>query len=73
MVSDTMIWTFERDIWRVRNPRATMAFYGAVPNLMELMTGQYLVKMMVAVIDTSVVYGLVWIIHKQWSIDHLIN
>jgi len=41
-----------------------IAFYGVVSELLGLMLGQYLVKLLVAVADTPVVYGLVRLIRR---------
>lgn len=42
----------------------TIAFYGVVPDLASLILGQYLVKLMVVLCDTPLVYGLVGWIRK---------
>lgn len=37
----------------------TLAFYGVVPDILALIAGQYIIKLLIALADTPVVYGLV--------------
>ncbi len=45
----------------------TIAFIGTVstPLLVSLMVGQYIIKLIIAVLDTPLCYGLVWFIRKR--------
>ncbi|PTX64985.1 hypothetical protein C8P63_101207 [Melghirimyces profundicolus] len=48
----------------------TIAFYGVIPDLAGVIMGQYLVKLLIALIDTPLVYGGVWLIRKRLSEDN---
>ncbi len=43
----------------------TIAFYGVIPHLGAMIVGQYLVKLLIALLDTPLVYGLVWLIRRH--------
>ncbi|KXG44106.1 queuosine precursor transporter [Tepidibacillus infernus] len=43
----------------------TIAFYGVIPNLFTMILTQYAIKLMIAVLDTPVVYGLVYLIRNE--------
>lgn len=43
----------------------TIAFYGVIPHLGPMIVGQYLVKLLIALLDTPLVYGMVWLIRKH--------
>jgi queuosine precursor transporter len=49
----------------------TVAFYGIIPNdvLPKLILGTYLLKLVVAVIDTPIVYLVVYWITGKWTSD----
>lgn len=44
----------------------TIAFYGVIPELGSMIIGQYLIKLLIALLDTPVVYGLVWLIRGRF-------
>ena len=45
----------------------TIAFYGVIPNLTSMIISQYLIKIIIALIDTPIVYGLVYMIKRDFS------
>lgn len=46
----------------------TIAFYGTVPNIMELIIGQYVIKLIIAILDTPLIYMAVAFL-RNWH-DH---
>ena len=42
----------------------TIAFYGVLP-IWPLIMGQWIVKFTIAVLDTPIIYGVVWLIRKD--------
>ena len=47
----------------------TVAFYGVVDNLWGLILGQYVIKLIIALLDTPVLYGMVYLIRRYESPD----
>lgn len=43
----------------------TIAFYGIVPDLWKMILSQYVIKLLIALFDTPIVYGLVYLIRKE--------
>ena len=43
----------------------TIAFYGIIPDLFTMILSQYAVKLMIAVIDTPIVYGIVYLVRRK--------
>lgn len=43
----------------------SIAFYGVFPNIVELITGEYIVKLSVAVIDTFVIYAVLMFLRNK--------
>lgn len=42
----------------------TIAFYGVVENIWPIIFGQYIIKLIIAAVDTPLVYGVVYFIRK---------
>lgn len=43
----------------------TIAFYGIIPDIWSMIISQYAIKLMIALLDTPIVYGLVYLIKKE--------
>jgi len=43
----------------------TIAFLGVIPNLFPLIGGEYLVKLCVAILDTMIIYGVIYLLRKK--------
>jgi uncharacterized integral membrane protein (TIGR00697 family) len=75
-------WTAERHLW-LRNTASTVvsqfidtmifitiAFYGTMP-VFPLIKGQYLIKVLIAVLDTPFVYLVIILIRKGYSVERM--
>ncbi len=48
----------------------TIAFYGVVPELHKLIAGQYIIKVVIAILDTPIAYITIGFLKKQMDINN---
>lgn len=50
-----------------------IAFYGIVEELLMLILGQYVIKVLIAILDTPVLYGAVFLVNKGLRLAHEVD
>lgn len=47
----------------------TVAFYGVVPELLKLMLGQYIIKVVIAILDTPIAYIVIGFLKRDMNLE----